>query len=132
MTDQLNPTRTHTNDQTRRLLLVKENFLSCSGIFQGSSKKLDKQEIERIFTSYDRVSEPAFRQPAAGLSRRAFWRSLARSFARSPAGQLSGRPQELTSTCATWRKHKAPRSLARSPEKQLPERAKAGAPEHDP
>lgn len=39
-----------------RLLLVKENFLNCSGIFQGSNKKLDKQDIERIFNSYDRVS----------------------------------------------------------------------------
>lgn len=39
-----------------RLLLVKENILDCSGIFKGSSKKLDRQDIERIFKSYDRVS----------------------------------------------------------------------------
>lgn len=43
------------NEMTN-LLLVKENFLNCSGIFKGSSKKLDRQDIERIFNSYDRVS----------------------------------------------------------------------------
>lgn len=42
--------------RSRRLLLVKENFLHCSGIFHGSNKKLDKQDIKRIFKSYDRVS----------------------------------------------------------------------------
>lgn len=39
-----------------RLLLVRENFLQCSGIFHGSDKRLDKRDIERIFSSYDRVS----------------------------------------------------------------------------
>lgn len=39
-----------------RLLLVKENFLHCFGIFSKSCKKLDKQTIERIFASYDTVS----------------------------------------------------------------------------
>lgn len=45
-----------TNKMTIRLLLVKENFLQCSGIFHGSNKRIDKQDIERIFNSYDRVS----------------------------------------------------------------------------
>lgn len=39
-----------------RLLLVKENFLQCSGIFHATNKQLDKSDIERIFNSYDRVS----------------------------------------------------------------------------
>ncbi|KAG9509678.1 Calbindin-32, partial [Fragariocoptes setiger] len=35
-----------------RLLMVKQNFLQCSGIFRGS-RKLTKQDIESIFNLYD-------------------------------------------------------------------------------
>lgn len=52
----------------KRLLLVKENFLRCSGIFNQSSKKLDKQAIESIFNSYDTVSSPTkLREPLDGF-----------------------------------------------------------------
>ena len=48
-----------------RLLLVKENFLQCSGIFHATNKRLDKSDIERIFNSYDRVGPALFRAEMA-------------------------------------------------------------------